>query len=146
MKKIIVLKGTHYVNAGEITLSLYGTQFIEATEENLQKFEKYIKGGFVEILEEEVYLARTVKKPTMPPVIEILTEVLGDEDFEEHNNVERIEEKAEDVVNSLEGLTPIVEAVDYESMTKKEIIEILTEKGIEHNARSTKEELISLLA
>lgn len=44
---------------------------------------------------------------------------------------------------------PIEEAKEnvssYDSMTKKELSELLDAKGVEYNARANKEELISLL-
>lgn len=50
------------------------------------------------------------------------------------------------IKNLLErGLIERVEEPSFNSLTKREIIELLEEKGIAYNARAKKEELIELL-
>ncbi len=50
------------------------------------------------------------------------------------------------IINLLErGLIERVEEPSLNSLTKKEIMQLLDEKGIEYNAKAKKEELIELL-
>ena len=99
--------------------------------------ERYNLGDIFEIEEKHF---ESIKD--MVEIVEELPE--NDED----NSDEEIELDQEEIglpFDDLRQENPIHNAIDYNSLTKPEIVEILRERGIEYNSKDKKEDLVKLL-
>lgn len=123
--KVLMLNRVHYLTCNGLTLSSLHP-VIEATEENLNKMSKFIKSGYVKVVETEEKVEafedqEAIKSAEAPKVEE---EILNDYNF---NGVERFS------------------AEDLEELTKEELFDKLDEQHIEYKKSMKKDDLIELL-
>lgn len=113
--KLIRLKTVYYLNWQGITLT-QEKPFIEATEKNIEKLQKYIKAGYVEIVEkEEMEKEEIIEIPKIEPIVNL-------ENFEQLNDanitteIKRIYEYTHD---------------ELKALNKAQLIAICEERGLE---------------
>lgn len=125
--KIIVLHTVHYVSHNGITLSRYNP-FVEATEENIEKLNKFIQAGYLTIVEE----TEAKEEDKIPETIPV----------EKNDEVVKQEEE---IKNLLESVKRSYTEEELKEKTKNEIIDLLKEEGLSFKATMKKEELIDIL-
>jgi hypothetical protein len=126
MKKIR-LKRVYYLNWKGVVLSADNPS-IEATEENLFKLKEFIKGGQLEVIDNEVDIKKQKENPPHidPPMIN-LPELKNDKIL---TDIERIEVYSEE---QLKG------------MTKNELVEVAKTNKIEFKKNISTVKLITLI-
>lgn len=125
--QIIVLHTVHYVSHNGITLSQFNP-YVEATEENIKKLNKFITAGYLRIADEA----------------EIEKEELIPEDIPKAANKE-LEDQKKEIEAIINNVKRGYSEEDLKDKTKTELIELLKIEGKPFKNTMKKEELISIL-
>lgn len=97
--------------------------------------EKYSPGHEFEIEEKHF--------ESIKDIVEIIDN--STEDIKEDIKEDIDTEESDLTTDDLSEENTLTNVIDYDALTKPEIVEILEERGIEHNSRDKKENLVELL-